>query len=86
MKLLVLGATGVAGSSALPRLVADGHDVTAHARTAEKAGAVRAADCRPVLGDADDPSSLRTGSTGMEALVDLRVRMPTPGCFMELGR
>ncbi len=85
MKLLMLGATGVAGSSAMTHLVADGHDVTAHARSAQKADVVRVADCRPVLGDADDPVVLRSWLTGMEALVDLRVRIPTPGRLMLPG-
>jgi uncharacterized protein YbjT (DUF2867 family) len=42
MKTLVLGATGVAGRSLLPRLTRSGHETLAHVRSADKAAGCEA--------------------------------------------
>jgi nucleoside-diphosphate-sugar epimerase len=77
MKLFVLGGTGVAGRATLRHL--RGHDVSALARTPEAGRAVEAAGARPVSGDPDDPAQLRRWLDGVDAAIDLRVRIPTPG-------
>ena len=79
MKLLMVGGTGVAGRAALPRLVEGGHEVLVLARSAAAESAVTAAGGRPVHGDADDPTVLRGWLEGVDAAIDLRVRIPTPG-------
>jgi nucleoside-diphosphate-sugar epimerase len=58
MRIFFAGASGVAGKQLLPRLLADGHEVTAMTRTPAKADALRAAGAEPVVCDALDPSSL----------------------------
>jgi len=76
MRVLVLGATGVAGRSALHALTAAGHQVTAHARTPDKSELVRRLGAAPVAGDAEDTATLLRWLDGMDAAVDLRVQIP----------
>ena len=45
MKVLVAGATGAMGKQLLPRLAAEGHDVTGIARSEEKASACIRRSC-----------------------------------------
>ncbi|WP_314149754.1 NAD-dependent epimerase/dehydratase family protein [uncultured Leifsonia sp.] len=54
MSILLTGATGYIGSSVLPRLLEEGHTVTALVRDDAKAEAVRAAGATAVVGDATD--------------------------------
>ncbi|CAM5309720.1 NAD-dependent epimerase/dehydratase family protein [Leifsonia shinshuensis] len=54
MTILLTGATGYIGSSVLPRLLEEGHGVTALVRDEAKAEAVRAAGGTAVVGDATD--------------------------------
>jgi nucleoside-diphosphate-sugar epimerase len=77
MKVTVLGATGTAGRSALPVLSAAGHEVHGHARTDERAAAVAALGATPVRGDTDDPAALQHLITGADAVIDLRVAIPS---------
>lgn len=76
MRVLLLGATGVAGRSALRALTAAGHQVTAHARTPDKSELVRRLGAAPVAGDAEDAATLLRWLDGMDAAVDLRVQIP----------
>lgn len=77
MHILVLGATGVAGRSTLPALVGAGHTVMAHARTDEKAAAVRRLGAEPATGNAEDPATLLGWIDRKDAVVDLRVKIPS---------
>lgn len=54
MTILLTGSTGYIGSSVLPRLLEEGHSVTALVRDEAKADAVRAAGATAVVGDATD--------------------------------
>ncbi|WP_348787765.1 NAD-dependent epimerase/dehydratase family protein [Leifsonia sp. NPDC080035] len=54
MSILLTGSTGYIGSSVLPRLLEEGHSVTALVRDEAKAEAVRAAGAAAVVGDATD--------------------------------
>lgn len=54
MSILLTGATGYIGSSVLPRLLSEGHDVTALVRDDLKAETVRVAGAEAVVGDAAD--------------------------------
>jgi len=71
MKLLLTGATGRVGSRLLPRLVAQGHDVRAVARSGVAAERVKAAGAEPVLADLLDPDGYRAALGGRDAVVHL---------------
>jgi len=71
MKLLLTGATGRVGSHLLPRLVAQGHDVRAVARSEVAAGRVKTAGAEPVLADLMDPDGYRAALDGRDAVVHL---------------
>jgi nucleoside-diphosphate-sugar epimerase len=76
MKVLVSGATGVAGSSAVPALVSAGHEVTAVARDAAKAERLRARGVVPVDLDLFDAGAARRAVAGHEAVCNLATRIP----------
>jgi nucleoside-diphosphate-sugar epimerase len=71
MKLLLTGATGRVGRHMLPRLVVQGHDVRAVARSEVAAEQVKAAGAEPVLADLLDPDSYRAALRGRDAVVHL---------------
>jgi nucleoside-diphosphate-sugar epimerase len=58
MKVFVAGATGVLGSALLPRIVAQGHEVTGMTRSASKQDLLRSLGARPVVADALDPDAV----------------------------
>jgi nucleoside-diphosphate-sugar epimerase len=58
VRLFFAGATGVVGRPLVPRLVADGHEVTAMTRTPAKAESLRERGAEPVVCDALDADSL----------------------------
>jgi uncharacterized protein YbjT (DUF2867 family) len=66
-KILVLGATGGTGRSIVSQALARGYDVTLLARSAEKAGNLKAAQL--VIGDARDEATLRRALKGIDAVV-----------------
>lgn len=59
MRIFFAGASGVIGQRLLPRLVGDGHEVTALTRTPEKAEPLRAAGAEAVVCDVLDAERLR---------------------------
>jgi 2-alkyl-3-oxoalkanoate reductase len=59
LRVFFAGATGVVGRRLLPRLVADGHEVTAMTRTPAKADGIRAAGAEPAVTDALDAEAVR---------------------------
>jgi nucleoside-diphosphate-sugar epimerase len=58
MRILVAGATGALGKQLLPRLVANGHEVTGMTRSATKQDAIRAVGATPLVADALDPDAV----------------------------
>jgi len=76
MKVFVTGATGVVGRPAVRALIAAGHDVTAVARTPEKAAAVERAGARPVTVDLFDADALVPATAGHDAVVHLATHIP----------
>ena len=76
MKIFLAGGTGVAGTRALPALVAAGHDVTAVARTDAKADLVRSLGGAPVLVDLFDAAAVAAAVVGHEAVVNLATSIP----------
>jgi len=58
MKILVAGASGALGRELLPRLVANGHDVSGLTRSATKGEAISRLGAKPVVADALDPDAI----------------------------
>jgi 2-alkyl-3-oxoalkanoate reductase len=86
MKVFVTGATGVVGRRAVPLLVQAGHEVTAVARTAEKAAALQKAGARPVTVDLFDAAGMRRAVGGHDAVVNLATHIPHSTTAMMLPR
>lgn len=78
MRILLLGASGVAGRSTLPALLLAGHQVTAHTRDPAKARLLGEGGALPVVFDTDDRQALGEVLQGKDAVVDLRVAIPRP--------
>ncbi len=76
MKIFLAGGTGVIGTRALPALVAAGHQVTAVARTDDKAELVRSLGGEPIALDLFDAAAVRSGVVGHEAVVNLATSIP----------
>lgn len=76
MKVFVTGGTGVVGTRAVPALVAAGHEVTAVARTADKAELVRSMGATPVTVELFDPDAVKRAVEGHEAVVHLATHIP----------
>jgi uncharacterized protein YbjT (DUF2867 family) len=66
MKVLVLGATGGSGRAAVEALLAQGHEVTAFARSAE---ALQGLAVRVFVGDATDETAVARAVEGQDAVV-----------------
>jgi nucleoside-diphosphate-sugar epimerase len=64
--VFVTGGSGFVGGALVSRLVAEGHDVRALARSDESAAVVSAAGATPVRGDLHDPAALRAGAEASE--------------------
>jgi nucleoside-diphosphate-sugar epimerase len=58
MKILVAGATGAMGKQLLPRLAAEGHDVTGITRSEAKLDAIRSLGARGVVADVLNPDDV----------------------------
>jgi nucleoside-diphosphate-sugar epimerase len=76
MKIFLAGGTGVVGSRALPALVADGHHVTAVARTEAKADVVRSLGGEPIAVDLFDAAGVAAAVAGHEVVVNLATSIP----------
>lgn len=81
-KVFVTGATGVLGRRAVPLLVAAGHDVTAVARSADKASMLAEQGARPTDCDLFDVESVRSGVAGHDAIAHLATNIPTGASTM----
>lgn len=93
MKVFVAGATGVVGRRTVPLLVQAGHQVTAVARTPEKAAAMERSGARPVAVDLFDAEEVRRAVAGHGAVVNLATHIPRtytrmmlPGAWRENDR
>lgn len=78
------GATGVVGCRALPRLLRDGHEISAVVRSAAKAVEVEKAGGRPVTIDLFDRAALRTALAGHDVVVNLATHLPASSLRMLL--
>ena len=76
MKMFLTGATGVAGRSLVPRLVAAGHEVRAVCRRDDAAAALAAAGVEPVRVNLFEPDAVMHAVVGSEAVVHLATNVP----------
>jgi len=76
--VLVTGATGVLGRRVVPRLVSAGLDVTAVARSTEKAKDVQRAGATPITLDLFDAAAVRRAVEGKDVVINLATAIP-PG-------
>jgi nucleoside-diphosphate-sugar epimerase len=81
-KIFVTGATGVLGRRAVPLLVAAGHDVTAVARSAEKASTLADQGATPTECDLFDAESVRAAVAGHDVIAHLATNIPTGSSAM----
>ncbi|RRA49224.1 SDR family oxidoreductase [Acidipila sp. EB88] len=71
MRVFVTGATGFIGTELIKGLLAAGHQVRGLTRSEQGAEQLRAAGAEAHHGDLTNLDSLRTGATGMDAVVNL---------------
>src|SRR4051794_26282590 len=92
MRIFVTGATGVTGRRAVPLLIDAGHEVTAVARSPEKAAALERAGARAAQVDLFDAAAMRRAVAGHDAVINLATAVPPssrallPGAWKEMGR
>lgn len=71
MSILLTGATGFIGSSVLPRLLEEGHSVTALVRDEQKAALVEAAGATALIGDATDAELVERAARESDGVIHL---------------
>ena len=84
MKVFVTGATGVVGTLAVPRLVSDGHAVTAIGRSGEKRARLEAVGAKAIALDIFDRQAVRRALDGHDVVVNLATHMPPSATRMLL--
>ena len=76
MRVFVAGATGVLGWRAVRELIATGHEVSAVARSDEKAALLEGLGARPVSVDLFDPAAVAGAVAGHQAVCNLATQIP----------
>jgi nucleoside-diphosphate-sugar epimerase len=82
VRVFVTGATGAIGGHAVPALLAAGHEVTALARTPEKAAGLTALGAVPSEVSLFDRAALTEALAGHDAVANLATAIPTPSTFL----
>jgi nucleoside-diphosphate-sugar epimerase len=85
MKVFVTGGTGAIGGHAVPALLAAGHEVTALARSPEKAAELSERGAEPVRVSLFDRAALAAAMAGHAAVVNLATAIPPMSRFMRRG-
>jgi nucleoside-diphosphate-sugar epimerase len=76
MKVFVTGATGAIGRFVVPELVKAGHDVTALARSDDKAAQLEQHGARPARVSLFDAAALKDAFAGVDAVCNLATAIP----------
>jgi uncharacterized protein YbjT (DUF2867 family) len=84
MRVFVTGGTGAIGRPAVDALIESGHDVTALARTAAKAGRPRAKGATPVGVSLFDRARLVEALASHDAVVNLATALPRTHRFVSM--
>lgn len=79
MRIFIAGATGVLGRRVVPAFVAEGHTVTAVARSAGREAMVRAHGATPVRLDLFDRDAVRGAVAGSDVVINLATAIPSTG-------
>ena len=85
MRTFVLGGTGAIGRPAVAALVAAGHEVSALARSRERASQLEARGARPVEVSIFDTDGLTRAFAGHDVVVNLASALPSSLQFVRLG-
>jgi nucleoside-diphosphate-sugar epimerase len=83
MRVFVVGGTGAIGSYAVSALVRAGHEVTALARTPEKAALLSNQGAAPVTVSIFDRAGLTKAFVGHDTVVNLATAIPPTSKFMQ---
>lgn len=86
MKAFVTGATGLAGSHLVERLVEQGHEVVAFVRPTSDTGLLKKLGVHLALGDLDDQRSLETGMKGADVVFHIAAKVTDWGSWAEFQR
>jgi nucleoside-diphosphate-sugar epimerase len=76
VRVLLIGSTGVLGREVVPALLAEGHQVTGLASSAERVAAVGSLGIDPVVAPVFDAEALTPVFDGHDAVVNLATRIP----------
>lgn len=92
MKVFIAGATGVVGRRLVPMLLEAGSEVTAVARSREKAAQLKKQGATPAMVDLFDPAAVEEAVAGHNTVINLATHIPSgmkiflPGAFDENSR
>lgn len=78
MRVFVVGATGALGRRIVPGLLAQGHDVTAVGRSAERLRALASLGATPAQCDLFDRTAIHRAMAGHDAVINVATRVPSP--------
>ena len=81
MKVFVTGGTGAIGRHVLAALIDQGHEVSALARSAEKAAAIASQGAVPVAVSIFDKDGLAKAFAGHDAVINLATALPATADF-----
>ncbi|MGH3470048.1 MAG: NAD-dependent epimerase/dehydratase family protein [Thermocrispum sp.] len=81
MKVFVTGGTGAIGRHVVPRLIADGHTVTALARGPQKAAELERHGARPAQVSLFDADALAAAFAGHDAVANLATAIPSTASY-----
>lgn len=78
MRVFVVGATGALGRRIVPRLLAQGHEVTAAGRDADRLHQLAALGATPAPCDLFDAAAIHRAMRGHDAVINVATRVPSP--------